>query len=103
MLTVQYFSGSNDYSATSTNGYQTGGGYGTSTNGYGGGAYGGGGYGGAGGDKMSNLGAGLKTQRWGKSKDIAHYSHHGLIIRERSGVNAEIRKILLQGRPHSVC
>ena len=61
--------GSNGYS----NGFSNGGGYGGSTNGYsGGGGYGGGGYGGggasfggAGGDKMSNLGANLKTQSFG--------------------------------------
>lgn len=55
-----------------------GGGYGSrdNTNGYsGGGGYGGGGYGGQsqggygggqGGDRMSQLGNGLKTQEWGK-------------------------------------
>lgn len=54
--------GSNGYS----NGYSNGGGYGNGTSSYGGGAsYGGGNYGGGGGgDKMSNLGAGLKTQQW---------------------------------------
>ncbi|KAL9104724.1 MAG: hypothetical protein Q9163_000336 [Psora crenata] len=60
--------GSNGYGASSTNGYSNGysngGSYGASTNGYGGGGYGGGSFGGAGGDKMSNLGAGLKTQHW---------------------------------------
>jgi hypothetical protein len=34
------------------------------SNGHGGG-YGGGGYGGGGGDRMSNLGAGLQKQNWG--------------------------------------
>lgn len=60
-----YSGGSNGYS----NGYSNGSSYGGASNGYGGGAsYGGGGSygGGAGGDKMSNLGAGLKTQHWGK-------------------------------------
>lgn len=58
-------------------GYSNGGGYGGGGGGgYGGGGYGGGGYGGggfggggfgggAGGDRMSNLGSGLKTQNWG--------------------------------------
>ena len=45
----------------STNGYSNGTSYGSS-NGYGGGSYGGGA---GGGDKMSNLGANLKTQNWG--------------------------------------
>ena len=44
------------------NGYSGGGGY--SSGGYSGG---GGSYGGAGGDRMSNLGAGLQKQNWGKS------------------------------------
>jgi len=39
-----------------------GGGYGS--RGYSGGGYGGGGYGGSGGDRMSNLGAGLEKQEW---------------------------------------
>ncbi|KAL9129183.1 MAG: hypothetical protein Q9217_002287 [Psora testacea] len=60
--------GSSGYGAPATNGYtngySNGGGYGASTNGYGGGGYGGSAFGGAGGDKMSNLGAGLKTQQW---------------------------------------
>lgn len=47
-----------------------GGGYGGGGGGYGGGGYGGGGYGrdagAAGGDRMSNLGSGLKKQDWGK-------------------------------------
>lgn len=66
-------SGSNGYSGGSngySNGYSNGSNYGGASNGYGGGAsYGGAGSygGGAGGDKMSNLGAGLKTQHWGKS------------------------------------
>ena len=55
------YSGSNGYSnGASVNGYSGGGGYGAGGGGYGGGGYGGG----AGGDKMSNLGAGLKTQQW---------------------------------------
>ncbi|KAL9122045.1 MAG: hypothetical protein Q9187_001406, partial [Circinaria calcarea] len=64
------FNGSNGYSNGGSNGYSNGysngGGYGNGTSSYGGGAsYGGGSYGGgAGGDKMSNLGAGLKTQQW---------------------------------------
>lgn len=61
---------SNGYSNGNTNGYS--GGYGGSngysngaSNGYSsGGGYGGGGYGGSGGDKMSQLGANLKTQHW---------------------------------------
>jgi ATP-dependent RNA helicase DDX5/DBP2 len=43
------------------NGYTGGGGY-SNGGGYGGGGYGGG----AGGDRMSNLGAGLQKQNWGK-------------------------------------
>lgn len=67
MLTLCVYSGSNGFSGGS-NGYSNGdGGYGGSSNGYGGGSYGGSFGGGAGGDKMSNLGAGLKTQQWGKS------------------------------------
>ncbi|KAL8690174.1 MAG: hypothetical protein Q9218_004324 [Villophora microphyllina] len=54
------YGGSNGYSNGHSNG--TSGGYGASSNGYGGGSYGGD-YGGSG-DKMSNLGAGLKTQHW---------------------------------------
>lgn len=52
------------------NGYSGGGGYGGGgggyggSNGYSGGGGGGGGYGGAAGDRMSNLGAGLKEQHW---------------------------------------
>ncbi|MCJ1363043.1 ATP-dependent RNA helicase dbp2 [Acarospora aff. strigata] len=63
--------GSNGYSGASngySNGYSNGSSYGGgATNGYSGGSsYGGGGSygGGAGGDKMSNLGASLKTQQW---------------------------------------
>lgn len=57
-----YGGGSNGYSNGNSyggsNGYSGGGGYG-------GGGYGGGGYGGGGGgDRMSNLGAGLKQQNW---------------------------------------
>ena len=68
-----YHSGSNGFSGGGSNnysnGYSNGGTYGASTNGYsGGGSYGGGSFGGgAGGDKMSNLGANLKTQQWGNS------------------------------------
>lgn len=61
------FSGSNGFSGGSNN-YSNGGGSYGSTNGYSGGtSYGGGSgsFGGAGGDKMSNLGANLKTQHWG--------------------------------------
>lgn len=58
----RYGGGSNGYSGGGSNGYSNG--YGGSTNGYGGGSGFGGG---AGGDKMSNLGANLKTQHWGKS------------------------------------
>ena len=55
------------YSGGGSNGYSNGhsGGYGSY--GGGGGSYGGGSYGGGSGDRMSNLGAGLKTQHWGKS------------------------------------
>ena len=64
----RYGGGSNGYSGGGSNGYSNGyggggGGYGGSTNGYGGGSSFGGG---AGGDKMSNLGANLKTQQWGE-------------------------------------
>ena len=57
--------GDNSYS--NGNGYSNGGGYGGG--GYGGsGGYGGGygGRGGGGGDRMSNLGSGLKKQDWGE-------------------------------------
>ncbi|KAK2882641.1 ATP-dependent RNA helicase dbp2 [Arthroderma sp. PD_2] len=49
-----------------SNGYSNGHSNGPSSYGGGGGGFGGGGYGagGAGGDRMSNLGAGLKTQQW---------------------------------------
>ena len=48
-----------------SNGYGGGGG-GYGGGGYGGGGYGGGGYGGRdGGDRMSQLGHGLKQQQWG--------------------------------------
>ena len=64
----RYGGGSNGYSGGGSNGYSNGGsngygggGYGSSTNGYGGGSSFGGG------DKMSNLGANLKTQQWGRS------------------------------------
>ena len=60
------YSESNGYGSSATNGYTNGyGGQSLSTNGYSSGGYGAGSYGGAGGDKMSNLGAGLKTQHWG--------------------------------------
>ncbi|SMY20930.1 unnamed protein product [Zymoseptoria tritici ST99CH_1A5] len=52
------YGGSNGYSGGGGGGYQGSGGYGQ------GGGGGGGGFGGAGGDRMSNLGAGLKTQQW---------------------------------------
>jgi len=61
-LFCRYGGGSNGYSGGGSNGYSNG--YGGSTNGYGGGSGFGGG---AGGDKMSNLGANLKTQHWGES------------------------------------
>ncbi|KAL8677991.1 MAG: hypothetical protein Q9186_005621 [Xanthomendoza sp. 1 TL-2023] len=54
------YGASNGYSNGHSNG--TSGGYGASSNGYGGGSYGGD-FGGSG-DKMANLGAGLKTQQW---------------------------------------
>ncbi|KAL8730821.1 MAG: hypothetical protein Q9181_004525 [Wetmoreana brouardii] len=54
------YGASNGYSNGYTNG--TSNGYGASSNGYGGGSYGGD-FGGSG-DKMANLGAGLKTQHW---------------------------------------
>jgi len=59
--------GGGGYENGGSNGYSNGGGYGGG--GYGGGrggGYGGGGYGGGGGDRMSNLGQGLKQQDWGK-------------------------------------
>ncbi|KAL8659261.1 MAG: hypothetical protein Q9226_000531 [Calogaya cf. arnoldii] len=60
------YGGSNGYGASNVNGYSNGhgasNGYGASSNGYGGGSYGGD-FGGSG-DKMANLGAGLKTQQW---------------------------------------
>jgi ATP-dependent RNA helicase DDX5/DBP2 len=56
-----------------SNGYSGGGGGG----GYGGGGYGGGGYGGRdGGDRMSQLGQGLKQQEWGMSIHIIHSNHY---------------------------
>ncbi|KAL8911058.1 MAG: hypothetical protein Q9171_003705 [Xanthocarpia ochracea] len=54
------YGASNGYSNGHSNG--TSNGYGASSNGYGGGSYGGD-FGGSG-DKMANLGAGLKTQQW---------------------------------------
>jgi ATP-dependent RNA helicase DDX5/DBP2 len=58
-LTLYYrYGGNNGYS----NGYGNSNGY---SNGYGSASYGGGAYGGSGGDKMANLGAGLKEQHWG--------------------------------------
>lgn len=64
---VSSYGGSNGYSGAGSNGHANGhsNGYGASTNGFGGGGYGG--FGGGAGDKMSNLGAGLKQQTWGKS------------------------------------
>ncbi|KAI4096705.1 MAG: hypothetical protein LQ344_000845 [Seirophora lacunosa] len=60
------YSHGNGYGSSNANvnGYSNGasGGYGASSNGYGGGSYGGD-FGGSG-DKMANLGAGLKTQNW---------------------------------------
>lgn len=62
------YGSSNGYGSSNANvnGYSNGasGGYGASSNGYGGGSYGGD-FGGSG-DKMANLGAGLKTQNWGQ-------------------------------------
>lgn len=66
-LTCVEISGSNGFSGGSNSYSNGGGGYG-STNGYSGGTSysgGSGSFGGAGGDKMSNLGANLKTQHWG--------------------------------------
>lgn len=69
-LTARGYDSSNGYGSSNSNvnGYSNGtsGGYGGSSNGYGGGSYGGGDFGGSG-DKMSNLGANLKTQHWGGS------------------------------------
>ena len=77
LLNFISYSGSNGYTNGGSGGYSNGysngssAGYGASTNGYsGGGGYGGGSFGGAGGDKMSNLGAGLKTQHWGELTPI---------------------------------
>lgn len=67
------YSNSNGYSNGGSNGYSNGNSYGgTSSAPYSNGSSYGGGFGGAGGDKMSNLGAGLKTQHWGKV-------YHGLL------------------------
>lgn len=62
MLTIHRRSNGGGYGSGNVNGY--GGGYSNgSAGGYGGGSYGGG----AGGDRMSNLGANLQKQQWGKS------------------------------------
>lgn len=71
---------SNGYSnGHNTNGYSNSNGYGGGHGGYGGGQ--GGGYGGSfggGGDRMSNLGAGLKEQHWGKQQYVARFELNGL-------------------------
>lgn len=77
------------------------------SNGYsGGGGYGGGGYGGgAGGDKMSNLGAGLKTQHWDMDTlprfEKSFYKEDGAITaRSQRDVDAfrKEKEISVQGR-----
>ena len=92
----RYGGGSNGYSGGASNGYSNGygSGYGASTNGYGGGdSFGGG-------DKMSNLGANLKTQQWGRStRRRLAIAIGGTDNCFRHCDHAQIRKILLQGGP----
>ena len=74
LANVDRYGSSNGYGASNgySNGHSNGtsNGYGASSNGYGGGSYGGD-YGGSG-DKMANLGAGLKTQQWGEWRRSFH-------------------------------
>ncbi|GAO17524.1 hypothetical protein UVI_02002930 [Ustilaginoidea virens] len=56
--------GGGGYGGGRSNGYSNGPSYGGQSNGFGGGYGGQGGYGGGGGDRMSNLGAGLQKQEW---------------------------------------
>jgi len=66
LLTFLRFTSNGTNGATNghSNGY--GGGYGGQSNGYGSGSYGGGGNFNGGGDRMSNLGAGLQKPQWGE-------------------------------------
>ncbi|OJJ46707.1 hypothetical protein ASPZODRAFT_117424 [Penicilliopsis zonata CBS 506.65] len=87
-----------------SNGYQGGGGYG---GGGGGGGYGGrgGGYGGGSGDRMSNLGAGLKNQEWDLSTlpkfEKSFYKEHENVTNRTSREIDEFRKkheMVVQGK-----
>jgi hypothetical protein len=91
-----YGGGSNNYSTNGyggSNGYSNG--YGSGNTGYGGAS---GGYGG-GGDKMSNLGAGLKVQHWGTEHSHIFCLNTMLTSYLRHGHSPQIRQIILQGRP----
>ncbi|PWY72048.1 RNA helicase Dbp [Aspergillus costaricaensis CBS 115574] len=100
------------------NGYSNGGGYGGGGGGgyggggYGGGGYGGGGYGGrgggaggAGGDRMSNLGSGLKKQEWDLDSlpkfEKSFYKEHADVAERSQRDVDEFRKkheMAVQGR-----
>ncbi|CAL8581353.1 ATP-dependent RNA helicase dbp2 [Xanthoria parietina] len=91
------YGGSNGYSNGSTNGY------GASSNGYGGGSYGGD-FGGSG-DKMANLGAGLKTQHWDmntlpKFEKSFYKEDPGVTNRSERDVDAfrKLKEITIQGK-----
>jgi len=98
------YSGSNGYSNGHSNGHSNG--YGSS-NGYSNGAsngYASGGYGG-GGDKMSNLGAGLKVQQWDMStlpKFEKSFYHEDPAVTNRSSRDVDAfrreKEITVQGR-----
>ncbi|KAL8631230.1 hypothetical protein Q9189_003075 [Teloschistes chrysophthalmus] len=115
------YSGSRDYSTSYSNGYGSSngygasnghsnghshggsGGYGASSNGYGGGSYGGD-YGGSG-DKMANLGAGLKTQHWDiatlpKFEKSFYKEDHAVSSRSERDVDAfrKAKEISIQGK-----
>lgn len=76
-----------------SNGYSGGGGFGGGGYGGGGGGYGGGG----GGDRMGQLGSGLKQQQWGMY--AMQLIQRSQLTETRHGHIAQVREVLLQGRP----
>ncbi|KAL8872944.1 MAG: hypothetical protein Q9174_001517 [Haloplaca sp. 1 TL-2023] len=98
------YGGSNGYGSSNVNGYSNGSsnGYGASSNGYGGGSYGD--FGGSG-DKMANLGAGLKTQHFDisslpKFEKSFYKEDHAVATRSESDVDRfrKVKEITVQGK-----
>ncbi|PYH70336.1 DEAD-box ATP-dependent RNA helicase DBP2 [Aspergillus vadensis CBS 113365] len=106
------YSNGGGYGGGGGGGYGGGGGGGYGGGGYGGGGYGGGGYGGrgggaggAGGDRMSNLGSGLKKQEWDLDSlpkfEKSFYKEHADVAERSQRDVDEFRKkheMAVQGR-----